>query len=952
MQETTKKYINEKTSVKIAYDIKIISEGKEYEPNDFDENVKVTITGLKTENEKYKVIHINDENITEEIKQVETKENAVTFNTKEFSTYVLMSEEVNDTNLAVASEENIETIAYESRSAIINTESEWDGQEIATKFSYGTGTEKAPYLIADGSELAYLAEQVNNGNTYEGQYFQLACDIDLGNQTWTPIGNTNNPFRGIFDGAGHTIAKANIIINTFPGTREYNSYGIFGSIGGGNSRTIIRNVELSEINVDIAASGTASGRKAIRIGILVGTMFNNASVLNNIVKNSNITDSVEFEISNSSFQLAVGGIVGFVTNTVDDNYDPGNNKRYVIENCFSNANINLDITVYEEQEWSWSQWGFVVTNRASGQFHAGGIVGTIYSQPIWPSNCLYTGSITTDGFIGPIFGGLINSADPSNIDNFNTIWNGNDAGNLSVNNAYYTSYSAVGRTYTQSVQSGMSSVRGSTTNTDAGYVQGVNKGIYTNNMSSLLNMFNGNVSESNKYVNWLYENNTFSFKERLTTTVKEPVKFTYQVQITDPYDIGTYTMRWYKDGTQDTSIQGDTYTWTPNYDNDEDILVVTHDGQYYTVAKFTIKKVAVDIVFNVNQNTNTVVASLEGDGMYFTSIDDYTFQWYQEDIVGDGGAIEGANSLTLTNLEEGMDYRLVATNSKIPQLSTENSFSYGERIVVYVKYNGGSNYNDGFTPETPVQNFSTAYSKLDSNGGRNKNIIVLMDSYTDSSYLNSANNSTYSKKATITGKYKGTDYNPTLNFEGYQTGYKYLNADTTFMYLNLEGYYRSGRRVTASQTYFYLQGYSLTMGEGVTMVNYANSNTNQGLLGSRAPAFHIISGWLQYNYRTLPRNNPEILIKSGTYARIIGGGSPGTSSGQGQTTSHDFMGSSMEDSFKISLTIDIKNSTTSSSYDYDVNLLTGGSACGNNYSRVTENIKNGTIGRVLGRKYR
>lgn len=118
--------------------------------------------------------------------------------------------------------------------------------------------------------------------------------------------------------------------------------------------------------------------------------------------------------------------------------------------------------------------------------------------------------------------------------------------------------------------------------------------------------------------------------------------------------------------------------------------------------------------------------------------------------------------------------------------------------------------------------------------------------------------------------------------------------------------------------------------------------------GRNAPAVHIICGWLQYNESVLPRNNAKVIIKSGTYGRIIGGGSPGTSSGQGQTTSHDFTGSSMEDSFKINITIDIKNSTTDLKYDYDVNLLTGGSAYGNNYSRVTENIKNGTVGRVLG----
>lgn len=42
--------------------------------------------------------------------------------------------------------------------------------------------------------------------------------------------------------------------------------------------------------------------------------------------------------------------------------------------------------------------------------------------------------------------------------------------------------------------------------------------------------------------------------------------------------------------------------------------------------------------------------------------------------------------MTLENLEKGMDYRLVATNNVNSLLSAENSFTYGDRIVVYVDY--------------------------------------------------------------------------------------------------------------------------------------------------------------------------------------------------------------------------------------------------------------------------
>lgn len=962
IEEQLTEYINEKTTLETAYEIKILSEETEFEPKEYEEEVEVKIQGIQIDNNKnYRIIHIYEQiqettqeitTIIEEIKEVVTAEDGISFKTSQFSTYAILTEDAetsaNQEDVLTNEELGISTLAddtiYQTTYAMTNSGGAWDGTTVATSFSWGDGTEVAPYLIADGAELAYLAEQVRNGNTYEGVYFQIANDIDLGNNFWTPIGNAQNSFRGILDGAGHTIANAQITISSLPDA-TYEAYGIFGSIGGGNTRAIIRNLELSNINIDITASGDTGSSsifggldqdaEGLHIGTLTGAMYRNSSVLNVIVKNSLIEDSNIINIYHYPFQLSIGGVVGYVANGYNNTTNPGTNNTYEIQNCYSSAVIDIDATAeYETGGW------FTQARNGYGHYHTGGIVGTIRSQAVWPSNCLYSGTINSNGFIGPIFGALINNTTYENFNTFSTIWNGNDAGNLTANNMYYTNYSANGRTFTSTVISGTSTQRLSNSSTNIGYVQGVNKGSYTTDMNAILNMFNNNVTTDNKYVNWYYQNGEFTFKERLTSEVEETVEFTYEIMIDDPYNIGNYTYKWYKNGTEDTSIQGSTYTWTPNYLEDENIIVVISDGEYYTVTKFTIKKIGVDIVFDINETNDSVTASLEGEGLKYTSVSDFTFQWYALDISGEETKIDGATTLSLSNLEDGMEYKLVATNAKIPQMSTENSFIYGDRTVIYVNYNSGNDRNDGFTPETPVRTLSTAYRKLDSNGTRNTNVIVIMGTYSSTSYMNSQTSTTYAKPVTITGKYDGVNYNGILYFYSGTSSYRYLTADTNFQYLTFYG--------GNNQMYFYLQGYSLTIGEGVTMQNYANSNSNQGLLGGNAPAFHIICGWLQYNYTRLPRNNPEILIKSGTYGRIIGGGSPGTSSGQGQTTSHDFMGSSMEDSFKVTITIDIKNSTTASNYDYDVNLLTGGSACGNNYSRVTENIKNGSIGRVLG----
>ena len=943
VEQQLKDYINEKNNLQLAYDIKIISGEKEFEPNELGEEVEVTIQGINSEDNKtYKVIHINDdqsENVEntdkdensennekiEEIEEVETTKDGIKFKANEFSTYAVLSEETEDVNVEESNtQSDVVTLAEEPQQIfrsiqVKSTVNAWDGS-IADSFSWGNGTESEPYLIVDGKELAYLAEQVRNGNTFAGQYFQITNDIDLNNMAWTPIGTNQNSFQGILDGAGHTISNAKITVSNLP-DRTYETYGIFASIGGGNTRTIIRNVELSNINIDITASGntgstsifgTNQDAEGLHIGTLTGAMYRNASILNVIVKDSLIQDTNVINIIDSPFQFSVGGIVGYIANTYNNNTNPGINNTYVIDNCYSETIISLDATAASGSGWFGSSY------NGHGHYHTGGIVGTIRGQAVWPTNSLYAGTIDSNGFIGPIFGALINNTRYSSTNTYATIWNGNDAGNLTTNNLYYTNYSANGTRFTSSVTSGTSNQRLSNSSSNIGYVQGVNKGSYTNNLNTVLNVFNNNVNSSNRYVNWNYENGTFSFKERLTTDVNENPEYTYNIEITDPYEIGQYTLRWYKNGYEDSSIQGTSYVWQENEIEDENMVVITFDGQYYAVTKFTIPKVGVYIIFNINENTNSVVADLEIIGLRNTTINDYTFQWYKVDsILGTEEIITGATSQTLNNLEYGEEYKLVATNTVLPRWTRDDSFVYGNRNLVYVDYSYGNDNNDGFSPETPVRTLSTAYGKLSNDAKEMKqNIIVIMNDYRSNSFMNSQNDSTYNKKALITGMYNGIDYNSRIYFYGSTSSYRYLGEDTTFMYLDFYG--------GNNQLYLYLQGYSMTIDEGVTMVGYATSNTNQGLLGGNAPAVHIICGWLRYNYAKLPRNNAELIIKSGTYGRIIGGGSPGTSGASNlqNNTSHNFMGSSMEDSFKLNITIDIKNSTTASNYDYDVNLLT------------------------------
>ena len=972
--ELVKNHVSKDAQIKKVYDIKIISEGKEYEPSDFGEDTEVYITNLEnvdTETKKYKVVHIKEDNTTEEIKGVETKEDSIEFKTNSFSEYVIILDEKNATvspeitAILKAPAETRELLTMENEPDV------WDGS-VATSFNIGSGSIADPYLINSGAELAYLASRVKNGTSFEGQYFQLTRDIDLNNRDWEPIGDATYSFAGIFNGSGRTIKNATITASgsvTMTSNTMY-SFGFFGSIGTGSVYATVENVVFDNINVVFTSSGnvnrSTTNARGFNIGIVTGSMYNHSKVSNVAVKNSTIRSTGSIKVRSRTFQICVGGIAGNAQNTKTGTTDPGDGARYSIQNCYVDADINLSTITHYYSDYGDYYISYYAYYLA--MVHTGGIIGSIRTQQAWPEYCLYTGNITANGLVGPIFGGRV-AATANNDNNTTTYmtnyWNGNQSTNNGTVNltmtSYYTNTRINNTLYTSTVTSGTSTSRN---DTDLmGSVQGNNKGIYTNNVSSLLDGFNSRTTDN---VNWKYENGSLSLIPRLTASVTETSINNYSANVSDLYNIGTYTYKWYNNGTLDE--EGNTYECSPSFSTDQEVVIIASDGQYYSTLSFTVERLYIEIEFNVNNSAASVTANLVGTALPYIDMNDYTFTWYKEDISGEAEVVkevQGSSGLTLTDLEQYYDYRLVATHSTVNELTVEDSFTFGERTVVYCDYDNGNNNRDGRSEATAVRTLATAYSKLDANGTRNKNVIVLMSDYNDSNddtiFLNSSNNSSFARKATITGKYKDRDYDPDLCFEGYRLGYRYLNEDTTFMYLNLDGYYYSYNwrgqinGYTKSQTYFYLQGFSLTIGEDVVMKNYAKSNTNQGLLGGNAPAFHIFSCWLQYNYSNLPRNNPEVLIKSGAYARIMGGGSPGTSEGQGQTTSHDFTGTS-SNPFNITITIDINNSTKSLSaetvngnaIDYDVNLLGGGSATGNNYSNATINIKKGTIGRVLG----
>lgn len=88
----------------------------------------------------------------------------------------------------------------------------WNGN-ISEGFAKGSGSQADPYIVETCGQLAYFADSVNKGNSYEGKYIQLSTDLWLNTSIlysvankWTKIGTSSYEFKGRFNGDGHTIS--------------------------------------------------------------------------------------------------------------------------------------------------------------------------------------------------------------------------------------------------------------------------------------------------------------------------------------------------------------------------------------------------------------------------------------------------------------------------------------------------------------------------------------------------------------------------------------------------------------------------------------------------------------------------------------------------------------------------------------------------------------------------
>lgn len=130
-------------------------------------------------------------------------------------------------------------------------------------FLNGRGTVQEPYLIYTEEDL----KRIGNDEEWSlDKHYKLMNDIVLekpkeGESNWRPIGTTENPFTGVFDGNGKTIS--NIIIVS----SESNAIGFFGRISG--EKTKVEGLGLLNVNINL---DDKTVRSTI-VGTLTGSVF-------------------------------------------------------------------------------------------------------------------------------------------------------------------------------------------------------------------------------------------------------------------------------------------------------------------------------------------------------------------------------------------------------------------------------------------------------------------------------------------------------------------------------------------------------------------------------------------------------------------------------------------------------------------------------------------------------
>ena len=237
---------------------------------------------------------------------------------------------------------------------------------------YSSLTEKT-LEIASEEELISFRDKVNSGSAFEGYSIYLTNDITLSKDWTEAIGNTKEtPFKGYFDGQGHTISGIHInreenCPDDCSANKPYYTYSaLFGIVKNGSIRDLITEGNIHYIYhipnknsnynyhyryvagvVGIIENGSLEGCSN-RVGIVAqGSQYTGG--IAGLTEHTPITDCMNFGIiqeGRDSFEGVTysGGYVGGICGDFNTNF---NTKDIFVERCSNYGNIISNSPEYQ-----------------------------------------------------------------------------------------------------------------------------------------------------------------------------------------------------------------------------------------------------------------------------------------------------------------------------------------------------------------------------------------------------------------------------------------------------------------------------------------------------------------------------------------------------------------------------------------------------------------------------
>ena len=277
-------------------------------------------------------------------------------------------------------------ILTDANSVTVTIDNDFEAPEFEYYIEEDPATATITAVAVSANGLATIAEKINEGELEANTNIALAGDIDLNDfdfftrtvtSNWTPIGTSENPFTGNFDGRGYTITNLALVESEAKEGKAYigffgyakdatikdvtfenvyinipcldidHSQGHIGAVAGSLEGT--STIENVTVKGDITVYATQTANGASRVAVVAGgNSFGNVTMKNVHV----IANEGSSLIANNNTGALAGQLQG----------------KMVFENCSSNINVTVN------------------------KFFAGGLVG-IAAGDSYFKNCHTTGDV-------------------------------------------------------------------------------------------------------------------------------------------------------------------------------------------------------------------------------------------------------------------------------------------------------------------------------------------------------------------------------------------------------------------------------------------------------------------------------------------------------------------------------------------------------------------------------